>query len=137
MANEIIMRISASADNFGACSENCPGIWAAGDPVEACKADTLQAIELIKKNLPREDWPEPLKAGEYEIIWRYDTESFLYYYGTEVSDLAKAGWKPNGAHSPGQAKRHPGVSVLVQSRPERAKALNVLLKSSSGSNNND
>ena len=37
-----------------------------------------------------------------------------YYqvYLTEVSDLAKAGWKPNGAHSPGQAKRHPGYHVL-------------------------
>ena len=85
MANEIIMLISASADSFGACSENCPGIWAAGDTVEACKADTVQAIELIKNNMPREDWPEPLKAGEYTIIWRYDTESFLYYYGSFIS----------------------------------------------------
>ena len=85
MANEIIMLISASADSFGACSENCPGIWAAGDTVEACKADTVQAIELIKKNLPREEWPEPLKAGEYTITWRYDTESFLYYYGSFIS----------------------------------------------------
>lgn len=85
MANEIIMLISASADSFGACSENCPGIWAAGDTVEACKADTVQAIELIKKNMPRKDWPEPLKAGEYTITWRYDIESFLYYYGRFIS----------------------------------------------------
>ena len=76
MANEIIILISASGDSFGACSENCPGIWAAGDTVEACKTDTVQAIELIKKNMPREDWPEPLKAGEYTITWRYDAESF-------------------------------------------------------------
>ncbi len=85
MANEIIMLISASADSFGACSENCPGIWAAGDTVEACKADTMQAIELIKKNLPHEEWPEPLKAGDYTIVWRYDTESFLYYFGSFIS----------------------------------------------------
>lgn len=85
MVNEIIVLISASADSFGACSENCPGIWAAGDTVEACKADTVQAIELIKKNMPREEWPEPLKAGEYTITWRYDTESFLYYYGSFIS----------------------------------------------------
>ena len=45
MANEIIILISASGDSFGACSENCPGIWAAGDTVETCKADTVQAIE--------------------------------------------------------------------------------------------
>ena len=67
MANEIVMLISASADSFGACSENCLGIWASGDTVEACKADVVQAIELIKKNMPREDWPEPLKADEYTI----------------------------------------------------------------------
>ena len=85
MANEIIILISASGDSFGACSENCPGIWAAGDTVEVCKADTVQAIELIKKNMPREDWPEPLKAGEYTITWRYDTESFLYYFGSFIS----------------------------------------------------
>lgn len=85
MANEIIMYISASADNFGACSENCQGIWAAGDTVEACKADTVRAIELIKKNMPREDWPTPLKAGEYTITWQYDIESFLLFFGGFMS----------------------------------------------------
>ena len=85
MATEIVMLISASADSFGACSVNCPGIWAAGETVEACKADAVQAIELIKKNMPREDWPEPLKNGEYSITWQYDTESFLYYFGSFIS----------------------------------------------------
>lgn len=85
MTNEIVMLISASADSFGASSENCPGIWAAGDTVEACKADTARAIELIKKTLPREEWPEPLKAGDYTVTWRYDIESFLYYYGSFIS----------------------------------------------------
>ena len=42
---------------------------------------------------------------------------------TQVPDLARAGWKPNGAPSPGQAKRHPGYRVLEQSRPVGAKAL--------------
>ena len=52
-----------------------------------------------------------------------------------VSTFARAAWKANGAHSPGQAKRHPGFPVLVQSRPERAKALNVRLGASPDSNN--
>lgn len=85
MANEIIMLISASADSFGACSKNCEGIWAAGDTVEACKADVVKAIELIKSDLPHENWPEPLKNDDYTIIWQYDTESFLYYYGSFIS----------------------------------------------------
>ena len=45
------------------------------------------------------------------------------YKQIQVSDLTRAGWKPNVAHSPGQAKRHPGYRVLEQSRPVRAKAL--------------
>ena len=78
------MTICASEDSFGAYSENCNGIWAAGDTVEACKADAEKAIELIKKNLPESQWPEPIK-GDYEIEWRYDTESFMYYYGSLIS----------------------------------------------------
>ncbi len=66
---KIIMTICASEDSFGAYSENCDGIWAAGDTVEKCKADAEQAIELIKKNLPEDQWPEQIK-GEYEIEWR-------------------------------------------------------------------
>ncbi len=78
------MTICASEDSFGAYSENCDGIFAAGDTVEACKTDTEKAIELIKKNLPESQWPEQIK-GDYEIEWRYDTESFMYYYGGLIS----------------------------------------------------
>lgn len=34
---KIIMNICASADGFGAYSENCEGIYAAGDTIDACK----------------------------------------------------------------------------------------------------
>ncbi len=81
---KIIMKICASEDSFGAYSENCDGIWAAGDTVEACKADVEEAIRLIKKNLPESQWPEQIK-GDYEIEWQYDTESFMYYYGGLIS----------------------------------------------------
>lgn len=81
---KIVMTICASNDSFGAYSENCEGIWAAGDTVEACKVDAVKAIELIKKNLPEGQWPVQIR-GEYEIEWRYDTESFMYYYGGLIS----------------------------------------------------
>ena len=81
---KIIMKICASEDSFGAYAENCDGIWAAGDTVEACKADVEEAIRLIKKNLPESQWPEQIK-GDYEIEWQYDTESFMYYYGGLIS----------------------------------------------------
>lgn len=78
------MNISASKDMFGAFSENCDGIYAAGDTIEATKADTYEAIRLIKKNLPEDRWPEQIK-GEFEIEWKFDVPSFLEYYGTIMS----------------------------------------------------
>lgn len=81
---KLIINICASSDSFGAFSENCDGIYAAGDTIEACKKDVLTAIELIKKNLPEERWPEPIR-GEYEITWKYDTQSLLLYFGSIMS----------------------------------------------------
>ncbi len=80
----LIMNICASSDSFGAYSQNCEGIFAAGSTIEECKKDTEQAIALIKKNLPQEQWPEVLK-GEYKIVWHYDIQSLLLHYGTIMS----------------------------------------------------
>lgn len=71
---KIIMNICASADSFGAYSENCEGIYAAGDTIDACKKDVEKVIELIKKNLPEDQWPEQIK-GDYQLVWHYDTQS--------------------------------------------------------------
>lgn len=76
---KILMVIEKSKDFFDAYSENCDGIYAAGDSIEAVKADTLEAIRLIKKNLPEEQWPQQIK-GEFEIEWKLDVQSFLEYY---------------------------------------------------------
>lgn len=48
---KIIMVIGKSKDFYGAASDNCDGIYAAGNSVEAVKADTYAAIEGIKRNL--------------------------------------------------------------------------------------
>lgn len=81
---EIIMNICASADSFGAYSANCEGIYAAGDTIEDCKKDVETAIALIKENLPEERWPEQIK-GEYRLVWHYDVQSLLLYYGGILS----------------------------------------------------
>lgn len=81
---KIIMNVCASSDSFGAYSENCEGIYAAGDTVEECKKDVETAIALIKKELPEDRWPEPLR-GEYELVWHYDVQSLLLHYGTLLS----------------------------------------------------
>ena len=81
---KIIMIIEKSKDFFDAYSDNCDGIYAAGDSIEAVKADTYEAIEGIKRNLSEERWPEQIK-GEYEIEWKLDVPSFLEYYGSIMS----------------------------------------------------
>ncbi len=80
----IIINICASADSFGAYSESCEGIFASGDSIEECKRDTQKAIELIKSNLPQEQWPEQIK-GDYQLAWRYDIQSLLLHFGGILS----------------------------------------------------
>ena len=67
---KIIMNICASFDSFGAYSENCEGIYAAGNTIEECKKDVETVISLIKKNLPEEQWPEQIKR-KYQLVWNY------------------------------------------------------------------
>lgn len=78
------MMVGRSKDMYGAYSENCDGIYAAGDTLEETKADTYRAIEGIKRNLPQERWPKQIK-GEYEIVWKFDVASFLEYYSGFMS----------------------------------------------------
>lgn len=81
---QLIINICASSDSFGAFSENYDGIFAAGNTIEACKKNVFTAIDLIKKNLPEDRWPEPIR-GEFEIIWKYDTQSLLLHFGSIMS----------------------------------------------------
>ena len=81
---KIIMMIGASKDMLGAYSENCDGIYAAGDTIEDVQADTYRAIDGIKRNLPEDRWPEQIK-GEFEIEWKFDVPSFLEYFGSIMS----------------------------------------------------
>lgn len=84
---KLIITVCASKDSFGAYSENCDGIYAAGDTVADVKRDVEEAIRLIKENLPQERWPEVLK-GEYSIEWHYDTQSMLQHYSGIITNAA-------------------------------------------------
>ena len=84
MKEELHICICASKDNFGAYSENCQGIFGAGNTVEDCKKDVLKSIEEVKSYMPREEWPALLR-GEYEIVWEYDVQSLLCHYGVIMS----------------------------------------------------
>ena len=69
--NVIIER--ASDGTYGAYAENVPGIYGAGDDVKEVKQSILDGIETTKEigNFPYK---------EYEIKYKFDTESLLQYY---------------------------------------------------------
>lgn len=81
---KIVMLIGKSKDYYGAMSINCEGIYSAGESIEAVKADTYEAIESFKRNLPEDRWPKQIK-GEFEIEWKFDVPSFLEYYSNFMS----------------------------------------------------
>lgn len=81
---KIIIVIEKSKDFYDAYSENCDGIYAAGNSIDEVKNDVAEAINLIKKNLPEEQWPRQIK-GEYEIEYKLDVQSFLEYYKDIIS----------------------------------------------------
>ncbi len=81
---KITIVIEKTPDFYTGYSENCDGIYAAGESVEAVMADARKAIALIKKNLPEDRWPEQIK-GDYELAYRLDAVSFLRYYSQYLS----------------------------------------------------
>ena len=70
---KIVMIIEKSRNHYGAYAENGDGIYAAGNTIEEVQADTEQAIELIKNELPQDQWPSALR-GEYELVWKFDSD---------------------------------------------------------------
>lgn len=80
---KITIVIEKSKDFYDAFSENCDGIYAAGESIEAVKKDVEHAISILKK-YPANQQPAPLR-GEYEIEWKFDVQSFLEYYKDYLS----------------------------------------------------
>ena len=75
----ITIIIERSDDSFSAYAENVEGVYAHKENVEEVKQSALEAIELLKKYNQEEHIPTILK-GKYEIVFKFDVESFLNYY---------------------------------------------------------
>jgi predicted RNase H-like HicB family nuclease len=70
--------IERNEDGFWAYAENEKGITGGGESVEACKQDILDSIETLKGLDGKNKFK--YKEGEYELIYKFDTESLLEYY---------------------------------------------------------
>jgi predicted RNase H-like HicB family nuclease len=70
--------IEKTKDNYSAYAENLEGIYGGGETVAEAKQSILDAIKLYKK-YNKKSIPKVLE-GEYEIIYKFDTQSLLNYY---------------------------------------------------------
>ena len=76
---KLIIEIGKSKDHYGAYSVNCPGVYGAGETVEEAKSNVLEGLRLLIKTRKIDELPDILK-NEYQIIYKFDTQSFLKYY---------------------------------------------------------
>jgi predicted RNase H-like HicB family nuclease len=81
------IKIEKSSDYYDAYAENCDGIYGAGPTVEEAKSNAIKGLELFIRSKPQNELPEILK-GEFEIIFHFDTKSFLNYYNKVFSNVA-------------------------------------------------
>ena len=69
--------IERSSNSFSAYAENVEGVYGQGDTVEEAKQSAIEGLKLfIKYN---DKIPAILK-GDYEIVFKFDAESFLNFY---------------------------------------------------------
>lgn len=81
---KLVIQIGASSDHYGGFAVNCEGIYGAGNTVEECKANILEGLKLMIKYSDKSNCKAPqwLINGDYEIEYRYDTQSILNHYST-------------------------------------------------------
>ena len=75
---QLKINIGRSIDNYGAYAENAPGIYGGGNTVEEAKISVLEAIAFYKENNPVNT--PPILKDDYELVYKFDTQSFLNYY---------------------------------------------------------
>lgn len=79
---KLIIQIEASKDFFDGFAVNVDGISGGGNTIEECKENILEGLKLMVKNSDKSysKAPKWLINGDYEIEYRYDTQSILNHY---------------------------------------------------------
>lgn len=84
---KLIIEIARSNDHYGAYAINCPGVYGAGDTVDEAKKNVLEGLHLFIESRSKDKLPEILQV-DYEIKYRFDTQSLLNYYAKIFSKSA-------------------------------------------------
>ena len=68
--------IERSRDAYWAYADNVEGLNGVGDTIQEAKQSVLECIDILREF----DNPPAILQGEYELVFKFDTESFLKYY---------------------------------------------------------
>ena len=79
--------IERSGDSYSSYADNVVGVYGQGDTVEEAKQSALNGIELLKKYNDDKKIPDILK-GDYELVFKFDAESFLNFYNKTFTSAA-------------------------------------------------
>jgi predicted RNase H-like HicB family nuclease len=79
MKKKIEITIERGKDLFDAYAESVEGVWGSGETVAEAKESLEKTIKLLKEYNSPENIPSILK-GDYELIYKFDAQSFLNYY---------------------------------------------------------
>ena len=122
-SKKIRIIIERSNDSYSSYAENVPGIYGQGDTVEKAKQSALKGIDLLLKYNKTENIPALLK-GEYEIVYKFDTESFLNFYKKIFTNAALE--RMTGIN---QKQLQHYASGLKKPRPAQVKKIEIAMHS--------
>ncbi len=118
---EVRIIIEKSSDMYSAYAENVEGVYGGGNTVEEARQSVLDAIRLLKEHNKKQHVPTILQ-GEFELIYKYDVESFLNYYR---KIFTKAGLEKLTGINQRQLQHY--SSGLKRPRPAQAKKIETAL----------
>ncbi len=72
--------VEKTKDFYTAYADEAVGINGGGNTIEEMKKNLFEGLELYKEVTPKKEWPDAIKTNDFEIIYKYDTQSFLNYY---------------------------------------------------------
>ena len=81
MAQEIIVRIGKTENNYAACVEGLDGFVCTADTFEELKKEVSEGIEFHINGLREDNDPVPeVFESDYVLVYKWDVESLLEYY---------------------------------------------------------
>ena len=70
--------VEQTKNSFGAYALEFDGAYGGGNTVTEAKNEALEGLRLFIEMTPKEELPKILQ-GKYEIVFKYDIQSFLKY----------------------------------------------------------